>query len=75
MYGFIGGPMEPQQRLHYHIRWSGKEMLDWQAFASRDEAEARARELVRPGEAYAIEAHGQLCRRCQAAMTLKQAHA
>ena len=74
MSGFtLGGPMEPQ--LHYHIRSSGKEALDWKRFGSRSEAEASARELVRPGEAYAIEAHGQLCRRCQAAMKLKQAHA
>lgn len=60
---------------HYHIRWSGKEVLDWDAFGSRSEAEASAKELVHRDETYTIKAYGQLCRRCQAAMKLKQAHA
>jgi hypothetical protein len=38
-------------KLHYHIRWwSPSSSLDWQAFASREEAETVAKELVRENE-------------------------
>lgn len=49
---------------HYHIRWSGKDILDWERFGSRTEAEVRARELVRRGETYTIEEYDRSCPRC-----------
>lgn len=50
--------------LHYHIRWSSKQLLDWEAHPSRADAEARANNLVRPGETYTIEEHNESCPRC-----------
>jgi hypothetical protein len=40
---------------HFHIRWSDKENLDWECFATQDEARERATDLALPGEAFAIE--------------------
>jgi hypothetical protein len=51
---------------HYHIRWSGKVLLDWQCFSTPEEAKASARQLVRVGETYVIEKHDETCPRCQA---------
>lgn len=56
---------------HYHIRWSGKEELDWEAFDTRAEVEASAKQLVRPGEAYTIEKHDETCPRCRTVMEAK----
>ncbi len=50
--------------LHYHIRWSGKETLDWEGFETFSMADESARQLVKPGETYAIEEHGETCPRC-----------
>ena len=50
--------------LHYHIRWSTKAVLDWEAFESRAEAEKAAQQLVRHGETYAIEERDEHCPRC-----------
>jgi hypothetical protein len=50
---------------HYHIRWSDKAPLDWQCFATLAEAEATARELVRPGETYTFEEQDGACPRCR----------
>lgn len=69
----MDGPHPPPQ-LHYHIRWSGKTELDWEGFDTRANAEASAKYLVRPGETYIIEEHGQSCARC-AALHSKTAHA
>jgi len=59
---------------HYHIRWSGKALLDWQRFSAPEEAKASARQLVRQGETYSIEEHDETCPRCEAAMTVKSMH-
>ena len=59
---------------HYHIRWSGKVLLDWQRFSTPDEAKASAKLLVRRGETYTIEEHDEACPRCQAAMNVKSMH-
>ena len=59
---------------HYHIRWSGKVLLDWQRFDTPEEAQASARQLVRHGETYTIEEHDEACPRCQAAMNTKSMH-
>ena len=56
---------------HYHIRWSGKAVLDWQCFSTHEEAKASARQLVRLGETYTIEEHDEACPRCEAAMNVK----
>jgi uncharacterized paraquat-inducible protein A len=45
--------------------------LDWERFSERAEAEASARQLMRPGEAYTIEEHDGTCQRCQETMKLK----
>jgi hypothetical protein len=56
--------MDREHELHhYHIHWSGKAALDWEAHGSREEAEASAKQLVRAGETYAVEEHGLLCPR------------
>jgi hypothetical protein len=59
---------------HYHIRWSGKVLLDWQCFSTPAEATASAKQLVRRGETYIIEEHDEACPRCQAAITVKSTH-
>ena len=59
---------------HYHIRWSGKALLDWQRFSTPEEAKASARQLVRQGETYIIEEHDEACPRCEAAMNVKSMH-
>jgi hypothetical protein len=59
---------------HYHIHWSGKDSLDWESFASRADAQASARELVRPGETYTIEERDEACPRCRAAFKWKTAY-
>lgn len=52
-------------KLHYHIRWLPKASLDWQAFDSQEDAEARARELVRPNESFTIETIQGYCDICR----------
>ena len=63
-----------RKNAHYHIRWSGKEALDWEAFDSRADAEIGAAQLVRFGETYTIEERDQDCARCRDAFKLKTAH-
>lgn len=41
--------------LHFHIRWSTTDILDWQAFENREAAEDSARDLVQPNETFIIE--------------------
>jgi hypothetical protein len=62
------------ESLHYHIRWSGKDILDWESFGTRMEAELRAKELVRRDETFVIEERGQECPRCRYAFKLKTDH-
>jgi hypothetical protein len=50
---------------HYHIRWSEKDSLDWESFRLRTEADARARQLMRPGESYTIEELDAGCLQCR----------
>lgn len=60
---------------HYHIRWSGKVLLDWQRFCTPEEAKASARKLVRQGETYSIEEQDdETCPRCHAPMNVKSMH-
>ena len=40
---------------HIHIRWTGKEDLDWECFATHDEARERGIDLMLPGESFMIE--------------------
>jgi hypothetical protein len=60
---------------HYHISWSSKKELDWEAFNSAAKAEERARALVQPEETYTIIARDEDCARCRSARELKTAHA
>lgn len=53
---------------HYHIRWSSKQELDWERHESRSDAEKSAKQLLRDGETYAIEEHGDGCQRCRTAL-------
>ena len=48
---------------HYHIRW-GNGALDWEAFATEEEAAAAAKELLRPNETFTVEQLGAGCARC-----------
>jgi len=41
--------------FHYHIRWSGKTSLDWERFATVEEAISLAAQLARVGEGYSVE--------------------
>jgi hypothetical protein len=50
--------------MHFHIRWTGVARLDWEPFGAREEAESRAKELVRPGELFAVEKYDETCKRC-----------
>lgn len=59
---------------HYHIRWSGKAALDWEAFSTFVDANARAKQLVRLGESYTIEERDGECLRCEDAANVKYAH-
>ena len=51
--------------LHYHIRWSSSDSLDWLAFKTHEQAEAAARRLLRPGEGYTVEPRTENCERCE----------
>lgn len=51
---------------HFHIRWiiEGIPRTDWEAFASRDEAELMAKRLATPSETFAIDEFDDSCERC-----------
>jgi hypothetical protein len=51
-------------KLHFHIRWSTRADLDWQAFDTIAEANSAAAFIVLPGETYVIEETGEACSRC-----------
>jgi len=46
--------MSCRSHPHYHIRWSTADALDWQSFETREEADALARDLLRPHETYSV---------------------
>ena len=52
-------------RIHFHIRWSGVERIDWESFRTREEAASRAKQHARPDEEYAIEELDGTCWRCR----------
>ena len=56
---------------HYHIRWAQIPVLDWETFSTRDEAEAAAELLARPGEKYTIVELEDGCQRCRDAAKSK----
>jgi hypothetical protein len=51
---------------HFHIRWVMGDVArtDWEAFASRDEAELIARRIANPSEIFAIDEFDDSCERC-----------
>jgi len=54
----------PIPATHFHIRWFGKDSLDWQRFQTRQDAITLANEVVRPGETYSVEEHSSDCPFC-----------
>ena len=58
---------------HYHIRWTGAEAMEWEPFATRDEADDVAQKRMRAGQTYTIEELGEGCTRCQAGNTERPA--
>jgi hypothetical protein len=54
---------EHQATIHFHIHWPDK--LDWERFETREDAFARAGEIVQPGESYSVETFDDLCPVCQ----------
>ena len=55
----------PANRTHFHIRWRRANRLDWEAFATSEQAKARASELAHPGEVFEIEQFDNLCLKCR----------
>ena len=53
---------DDRTRNHFHIRWPHK--LDWERFETREDASARAMELVQPRETYQIELFDGQCPVC-----------
>jgi hypothetical protein len=51
--------------IHFHIRWTDSEKLDWERFNSREDAEVSAEQLMRPGESYEIEEFDDSCAECK----------
>jgi hypothetical protein len=51
---------------HFHIRWiiGDTSRIDWEAFASHDEADAMAKRLATPLETFAIDEFDDSCERC-----------
>ena len=54
-----------RSNVHYHIRWSSSDSLDWQAFKTHEQAEAAAHGLVRRRETYTVETRFENCERCE----------
>jgi GAF domain len=50
---------------HYHIRWSRRAPLDFEPFASPEEADSCAGLIVLPGESYSVEKFDWDCIRCK----------
>jgi hypothetical protein len=50
---------------HYHIRWSRPAPLDFEAFASPQEADSCAGVIALPGESYSVEKFDCDCIRCK----------
>lgn len=57
--------MPEAPRFHYHIRWSRTSSLDWECFATVEQAEYSAAQLVREGESYSVEKFANGCIRCK----------
>ena len=53
-----------EAKIHYHICWSDSS-LDWQSFATKEEAMELAKTIKKPNESCIIIARGQDCERCQ----------
>lgn len=54
-----------QQPIHFHIRWSTTEILDWQAFENREAAEDCATDLLQQDETFTIEECNESCPHCR----------
>jgi len=58
--------MDGNAAPHFHIRWiiADSSRVDWEAFASHEEAETVAKRIVSRLESYAIEEGDSSCERC-----------
>lgn len=56
----------PDSNGHYHIRWSSNSSLDWEPFATKDEAMEMAGRMKRRKESYVIVERDDECERCTA---------
>ena len=63
--------MTADHRIHFHIRWSSTSELDYDCFASREEAGRSAEQLVRPNETYSVEEFDDSCEKCAAMSRVK----
>jgi hypothetical protein len=55
--------LRPDNSLHFHIRWMGKEDIDWQCFNSLTEALLQAAQIAFPREGFTIEEVSTTCPR------------
>ena len=65
--------MTKPEEIHFHIRWSSKDQLDWERFLTAGEARSAAAGWARPGETYVIEQADETCARCAQARKLQKA--
>jgi hypothetical protein len=67
---------ENPRKMHYHIYWSDKGELDWEAFDTNREATKRALELAGPGEAFVIKTGDEAsCTACKSTQAVASGHA
>jgi len=61
-----GATVERNTAPHFHIRWTIGEIIriDWEPFASRDEAERMAKRLITTADAYTIVEFDASCEQC-----------
>jgi hypothetical protein len=56
--------MTKTPEVHFHIRWSSRNEVDWEPFRTFGEARSAAAGWVRAGETYVIEHADENCARC-----------
>ena len=53
-------------KIHYHIRWTKKNILDWEPFNTKHEALSHAIGFARAGDVFTIEEVSTPCPVCGA---------
>lgn len=76
--GQLRGKMSGQEnprKMHYHIYWSDKGKLDWEAFDAKREATERALELASPFETFVIKTQDEAsCTACKKMQAVAASH-